>query len=100
MTDIEAANAATIEDRDKTIRRVYHGKDGGCTAYKTYLDAKPLDPRITLEWVRDWFKKNVERTTQVGGARKIYVAPHAFLNTNGPFSSQINFFQIKTIQLV
>ena len=28
MADIEAENAPTIEDRDKTIRRVYHGKEG------------------------------------------------------------------------
>ena len=73
MADVEAENAATIEDRDKTIRRVYYGKDGGSTAYKTYLDAKAIDPRIPLDWV-----KNVERTRQVGGARKSYVAPRAF----------------------
>ncbi len=34
MADIEAENAAIVEDRDKTIRRVYYGKDGGSTAYK------------------------------------------------------------------
>ena len=69
MADVEAENAATIEDRDKTIRRVYCGKYGGSTAYKTYLDAKAIDPRITLDWVRDWFRENVERTRQVGGAK-------------------------------
>ena len=67
--DYEAANAAIIKQRDETIRRVYYSKSGGSTAYKTYLDAKTIDKRITLDWVRDWFKKNVERTHQVGGAK-------------------------------
>ena len=75
---MDAEQAAVVEDRDKTIRRVYYGKDGGSSAYKTYLDAKAIDPRITLDWVRDWFKKNVERTRQVGGAKNSYVAPRAF----------------------
>ena len=78
MADIEAESAAIVEDRDTTSRRVYHGKEGGSTAYKTYLDAKAIDPIITFDWVRDWFKKNVERTRQVGGAKNSYVAPRAF----------------------
>ena len=75
---MDAEQAAIVEYRDKTIRRVYHGKDGGSSAYKTYLDAKAIDPRITLDWVRGWFKKNVERTRQVGGAKNSYVAPRAY----------------------
>ena len=59
MADIEAESSAIVEDRDNTIRRFYYGKEGGSTAYKTYLDAKAIDPRITLDWVRDWFKRNV-----------------------------------------
>ena len=75
---MDADQAAVVEDIDKTIRRVYYGEDGGSTPYKTYLDAKAIDPRITLDWVRVWFKKNVERTKQVGGARNSYVAPRAY----------------------
>ena len=67
-----------IEERDKTIAKVYFGKDGGRTPYKTYLDAKAIDPRITLDWVRSSFSKNIERTKQVGGARNSYVAPRAY----------------------
>ena len=75
---MDEEQAAVVEDRDKTIRRVYYGKDGGRSAYKTYLDAKAIDPRITLDWVRGWFKNNVERTRQVGGAKNSYVAPRAY----------------------
>ena len=57
---------------------MYHGTHGGSSAYRTYLDAKAIDPRITLDWTRDWFKKNVDRTRQVGGAKSSYVAPRAF----------------------
>ncbi len=45
---MEAENAAIINDRDKTIAKVYDGADGGRPAYKTYTDAKAIDPRITL----------------------------------------------------
>ena len=72
---MEAVNKAIINDRDKTIAKVHHG---GRPAYKTDLDAKAIDPRITLDWVKGWFKKNVERTRQVGGATNSYVAPRAF----------------------
>ena len=53
--DYDATNAAIIEQRGKIIRRVYYSKAGGSTACKTYLDAKTIDKRITLEWVRSWF---------------------------------------------
>ena len=53
---MDAEQEADVEDRDKTIRRVYYSKDWGNSAYKTYLDAKAIDPRITLDWVRGWFK--------------------------------------------
>ena len=34
--------------------------------------------QITLDWIRGWFKTNVERTKQVGGAKNSYVAPRAY----------------------
>ncbi len=58
--DYETESAAIIEGRHKTIRRVYYSKTGGGTAYKTYLDAKAIDPRITLDWERDWFEKTMK----------------------------------------
>jgi hypothetical protein len=78
MADVEAESAAIVQDRDTTIRRVYHGKECGSTGYKTYLDAKAIDPIMKFDWVRDCFKKNVERTRQVGGAKNSYVALRDF----------------------
>ena len=57
MGEREAENQAIINDRDKIIAKVYHGKDGGRPAYKTHLDTKAIDSRITLDWVRSWFQK-------------------------------------------
>ena len=56
---------AVMNDRDKTIAKVFYGPGGRSTPYKTHLDAKAIDPRITLDWTKDWFIKNVERTKQV-----------------------------------
>ena len=75
---MDADQIAEIEDKNKTIRKVFYAKDGGRTPYKTWLDAKAIDPRITLDWVRSWFNKNVEKTRQVGGAKNSYVAPRAY----------------------
>ena len=96
MADIEAENNAIIEDRDKTIRKVYHGKDGGSSAYKTYLDAKAIDPRITLDWVRGWFKKNVKRQDKKAGQRIHMWRRVPFTSTKWTcFSLPINNLQIK-----
>ena len=66
---MDEENEAIANDRDKTIARLYYGKDGGSTPCKPYLDANAIDSIITLDWVRSWFKKNIERTKQVGGRR-------------------------------
>ena len=77
---METENTQTSDETDKSIRRVYYSKTGNSTPYKTYLDAKTINPKITFAYVKEWFKKNIERTTQVGGAKNSYVAPHAYFN--------------------
>ena len=42
------------------------------------LVAKAIDPRITLDWTKSWFKLNIQPTKQVGGATNSYVAPRAY----------------------
>lgn len=75
---MDAGQEAAIKAGDDIISKIYRGPDGGRTPYKTYLDAREIDPTITLDWVRGWFRKNVERTKQIGGARNSYVAPRAY----------------------
>ena len=75
---MDAEQAAQVKRLDDAISKVYYGPDGGRTAYKTYLDVREIDPEITLDWVRGWFRNNIERTKQVGGAKNSYVAPRAY----------------------
>ncbi len=60
------------------IAKVYRGADGEKPAYKTYLDAKAMEPGITLNLVKGWFKLNVQPANQVWGKRNSYVAPSAY----------------------
>ena len=55
------------ENEMKIIAKVYRGADGGKHAYQTYLDAKAIEPGITLNLVKGWFKLNVQPTNQVWG---------------------------------
>ncbi len=66
---------AIINDREKTIATNYRGKEEIKPASKTYLDTKAIDPRITLDWARDWRddKKRVE-VTKVWRIRRL--VPH------------------------
>ena len=66
---MDAEQQAVINDRDKTIATVYRSKDGVNPPYKTWLDAKAIDPSITLDWTKSWFKLNIQPTKQVGGAK-------------------------------
>ena len=66
----EAAQA-----RFKIISQSYNGLEGGKTAVKTWQDVRDIDPRITLNEVKYWFKQNVQPKGQVWGQRNSYVAP-------------------------
>ena len=66
------------EQEMRVIAKVYRGPDGGKPAYKTWLDAEAIQPGITLNLVKVWFKLTVEPKNQVWGKRKSYVAPHAY----------------------
>ncbi len=66
------------EARFKLIAKVYRGPDGGKPAFETWQDAREINPAITLNEVKGWFKLNVQPKGQVWGKRNSYVAPHAF----------------------
>ena len=62
------------EARFKEISKVYHGPEGGKPAFKTWQDAREINPRITLNEVKAWFKQNIQPKGQVWGKRNSYVA--------------------------
>jgi hypothetical protein len=66
--------------RMKIIGKSYHGPEGGKPAVKTWQDVRDIDPRITLNEVKHWFKLNVDPKRQAWGERNSYIAPGPFLS--------------------
>jgi len=66
---------AAAEARMKLIAKSYNGAEGGKPAVKTWQDVRDIDPRITLNEVKYWFKQNVDPKRQVWGERNSYIAP-------------------------
>ncbi len=96
----EAERAAFAEHADKITRRVHHGKDGRGNAYKTYLDSKVIDPRITLDRVRHFSKQMSKAKGKSVGRRILMWRP--VLSTSIMqicFTSQLNSLQLKIIPL-
>ncbi len=93
---MDTEQAAQIKGMDDTINKIYHSKDGGRTAHELWQDAKEIEPLISLDWVKGWLRRNIERTKQIGGARSSYVAPHAYFEYQVDLClSQSDSFQTK-----
>ena len=52
---------------DKIIDKIYHDPAGHGSMRTTYEDAKKKDKSITYVDIQAWFKKNIERKTQLKG---------------------------------
>ena len=52
---------------DKVIDKIYHDPAGHGSMRTTYEDAKKKDQSITYGDIQAWFKKNIERKTQLKG---------------------------------
>ena len=63
------------EARFKIIAKSFNGPEGGKPALKTWHDVRDIDPRITLNEVKGWFKLNVDPKRQAWGERNSYIAP-------------------------
>ena len=68
----------TDEVKDRTIHQIYYGRSGFGSPNQTFADAKAKDPTIRLDYVRDWFRRNIERTKPTGGGKNSFVAPRAY----------------------
>ena len=68
-----------IDARFKQISKIYHGPEGGKPAFKTWQDAREINPRITLNEVKAWFKQNIQPKGQVWGKRNSYVAQGPYI---------------------
>ena len=59
----------------KLIAKTYRAPDGGKPAYKTWQDVKEINPGITLNTVKGWFKLNIDPKNQVWGAKEQLCRP-------------------------
>ena len=54
-------------NKDDIISSIYYDRSGFGSVATTYKDAKAKDETITLNDVKEWFKKNVEQKKQLRG---------------------------------
>ena len=52
---------------DGLLKKIYYDPAGFGTIQETYKDVKKKDATITINDVRDWFERNVERKKQLRG---------------------------------
>lgn len=64
------------KSKDDVIHDIYYDKAGFNSVVQTWKEAKQKEKTITLENVKDWFKKNVEQKQQVKGYNT-YIVPYA-----------------------
>ena len=77
--------------KEDVIAKVYNNPSGHGSIQNTYNDAKKINFGITIDNVKDWFSKNVERKTQLKGFNS-YVAPEP------NFEYQIDLFYLSDLE--
>ena len=82
---------ATSEVKDKIINDVYYNESGYGSIAATHQDSKKVDNTITLKYVRDWFNRRIEKTSQPKGMNS-FVAPEPF------YEFQLGLFFINYIK--
>ena len=71
---VEISYKSTLSDmkgaetnKDKLISNICYSPGGYGSVKNTYDDVVKKDSSITVAYVKDWFKRNIERTTQLKG---------------------------------
>ena len=62
-------------NKDDIINKIYFDRSGFGSVATTYQDAKKKEPSITLNDVKEWFRKNIEQKRKQRGINS-FVAPH------------------------
>ena len=63
--------------KNDIISKIYFDRSGFGSIQTTYQDARAKDKTITLDDVKEWFKKNVEQKKQLRGQNS-FIAPYPF----------------------
>ena len=67
---------ANINKHD-IIRKIYYDRSGYGSITTTYNDAKQKEQSITLNDVKEWYKRSIEQKKQLRG-RNSFIAPHPY----------------------
>ena len=65
------------DNKNDIISKIYFDRSGFGSIQTTYRDARAKDKTITLNVVKEWFKKNVEQKKQLRGQNS-FIAPYPF----------------------
>jgi len=77
--------------KNEIISKIYNDPSGFGSVKKTLDEAKQLDKSITIDDVKDWFHKNVEKKNQLKGMNS-FVAPHPY------YEYQLDLFFINDLE--
>ena len=77
-------------NKNDIISKIYYDKSGYGSITTTYKDAKQKEQSITLNDVKEWFKKNIEQKKQLR-CKNSFIAPHPC------FEFQLDLFYINDI---
>ena len=79
------------DNKNDIISKIYYDRSGFGSISTTYKDAKEKEPSITLNDVKEWFKKNVEQKKQLRGQNS-FIPPHPF------YEFQMDLFFINDLE--
>ena len=77
--------------KNEIISKIYNDPSGFGSINKTLDEAKQVDKSITIDDVKDWFRKNVEKKNQLKGMNS-FVAPHPY------YEYQLDLFFINDLE--
>ena len=77
--------------KNEIISKIYNDPSGFGSINKTLGEAKQVDKSITIDDVKDWFRRNVEKKNQLKGMNS-FVAPHPY------YEYQLDLFFINDLE--
>jgi hypothetical protein len=80
-----------MDKKFEIVSKIYHDPSGYGSIKTTFDDAKKVDKTITIDDVKDWFRKNVEKKNQLKGMNS-FVAPHPY------YEYQLDLFFINDLE--
>ncbi len=82
---------SSAEENYKVINDIYYNEAGYGSIKTTYADARLKDKRITLNYLQEWFSRNLEVTKQPGGTNS-FIAPESC------YEYQVDLFFINDLE--